>query len=136
MYPLLFTLGRRTFRMFMQTFAAISPAELVPIFGVLAAMLTAFYALIRFILKQAEKDRDADRDERKELVSAIKDMADSNRAIADEQRKGNQEAEKRNGHLAEITIQSRDQVLGAIGYIKEQKVEHQTVLEQNKGDKQ
>jgi hypothetical protein len=97
-------------------------------------MLTAFYALIRFILKQAEKDRDADRDERKALVAAIQDMADSNRAIAEEQRKGNQEAERRNGHLAEITIQSRDQVLGAIGYIKEQHVEHQTVIEQNKGE--
>lgn len=110
-----------------QTFAAISPGELVPIFGVLAAMLTAFYALIRFILKQAEKDREADRNERKALVSAIKDMADSNRDIAEATERQAQEAEKRNGHLAEITVQSRDQVLGAISNIKEQKVEHQTV---------
>lgn len=118
----------------MQYFAAISPGELVPIFGVLAAMLTAFYALIRFILKQAEKDREADRAERKALVSAIQDMADSNRKIAEATEKGNREAEQRNGHLAEITIEARNQVLGAIGYIKEQKVEHQTVQHQDKGE--
>jgi hypothetical protein len=114
-------------------FAAISPTELVPIFGILAAMLTAFYALVRFILKQAEKDRDADRTERKSLVKAIDDMASSNREIAEATRIGNKEAKERNGHLAEITIQSRDQVLSAIGYIKEQKVEHQTVVSQDKG---
>lgn len=131
----------------MQNFAAISPGELVPIFGVLAAMLTAFYALIRFILKQAEKDRDADRNERKALVVAISDMAESNRSIAIETKdmkevhiQGYKEAEQRNGHLAEITIQSRDKILSAVGHIneqiaEEQTVEHQTVIKQDKGAK-
>lgn len=116
-------------------FAAISPAELVPIFGILAAMLTAFYALVRFILKQAEKDRDADREERQTLAKAIQDMAESNREIAEATKVGNKEAKERNGHLAELTIEARNQVLGAIGYIKEQKVEHQTVVKQDKGAK-
>lgn len=118
----------------MYYFAAISPGELVPIFGVLTAMLTAFYALVKFMLSQAEKDRNADREERQSLAQAIQDMASSNREIAEATRIGNQEAKERNGHLAEITIQSRDQVLSAIGYIKEQKVEHQTVVSQDKGE--
>jgi len=118
----------------MNNFAAISPAELVPIFGVLAAMLTAFYALIRFILYQSEKDRIADRAERQALVKAIDDMATSNREIAEATKIGNQEAKERNGHLAELTIEARNQVLAAIGYIKEQKVEHQTVQHQDKGE--
>jgi len=119
-------------------FAAISPTELAPILGIVAAMLTGFYALIRFILKQSEKDRDADRKERKELVIAIQDMADSNRAIAEETKdmkevhiKGYQEAEQRNGHLAEITIQSRDQILSAVGHVKKQHVDLQYVNTEN-----
>lgn len=118
----------------MNNFAAISPTELVPILGIVAAMLTAFYALVRFILKQSEKDREADRNERQALVAAIEDMAASNREIAEKTDKmanaaiqGNIEAEERNGHLAEISQQGTEKILGAIHHIKEQKVDHQTV---------
>lgn len=128
----------------MHNFAAISPTELVPILGIVAGMLVAFYALIKFVLKQAEKDRDADRNERQALVAAIEDMAASNREIADKTDKmadaaikGNAEAEIRNGHLAEISENGTKKILGAIHHIKEQKVDHQTVNNEtvmNKGE--
>lgn len=44
-------------------------------------MLVSFYGIAKFLMTQAEKDREADRAERRELSSAISDMADSNRTI-------------------------------------------------------
>lgn len=96
----------------MNNFAAISPTELVPIFAVLAGMLVAFYALIKFILNQAEKDRAADRAERQQLAKAISAMADpdinGNTRIADGIERQANESKERNGHLGEmITEQSK-----------------------------
>lgn len=64
-----------------QTFAEISLVELSPILAILAGMLVSFYGIAKFLMTQAEKDREADRAERRELSSAISDMADSNRTI-------------------------------------------------------
>ena len=118
----------------MMYLAAISPAELIPIFGVLAGMLVAFYALVKFMLNQAENGRAADREERQELAKAFMQVAESNREIAAETRNGNQEAEKRNGHLAELSLQSQellrtigDRNYNAIIEVREQYVGHQTI---------
>lgn len=48
-------------------------------------------------------------------------------SIAKETAKGNKEAKQRNGHLAELTVQSKNETLQAIAYIKKQHVDHQTV---------
>lgn len=41
--------------------------------------------------------------------------------------KGNREAELRNGHLAELVVASKKQLLSAVQTVREQKVEHQVV---------
>jgi len=117
-----------------QTFAQISPTELAPILAIIAGMLVGFYGIAKFLMTQAEKDREADRAERRELSSAISDMAESNRTIADEMRDGNRKAEIRNGHLGEQNVQitqlvldAKDETINAIQEIKEQHVIHQVV---------
>lgn len=127
-------------------------------------MLSGFYLIVRLLIGQGSKDRESDRVERKALTDAIGKMASSNKLIAEETRKGNQEAKQRNGHLGEQNIQlaklvtdqnkdvaqikestaltaktlsksaliaaeDRDSLLGGTQVVREQKVEHQTVLE-------
>lgn len=65
------------------------------------------------------------------LVSSMDKVAESNDKIADATEKGNSEAEQRNGHLAELTIQSQEQMLEAIQKIgNKQTVEEQNVIHQ------
>lgn len=117
-----------------QTIAQISLVELSPILGIFAGMLAGFYAIAKFLMLQAEKDREADRTERQQLSCAISDMAESNRTIADEMRDGNTKAEVRNGHLGEQNVQitklvldAKDETINAIQEISEQRVIHQVV---------
>lgn len=117
-----------------QTIAEISLTELSPILAIFAGMLVGFYGITRFIMTQAEKDREADRVERRELSSAISDMAESNRTIADEMRDGNRKAEIRNGHLGdqnvkitELVIQAKEDTIKAVSEITEQHVVQQVV---------
>lgn len=117
-----------------QTIAQISLVELSPILGIFAGMLAGFYAIAKFLMTQAEKDREADRAERQQLSCAISDMAESNRTIADEMRDGNTKAEIRNGHLGEQNVQitklvldAKDETINAIQEITEQHVIHQVV---------
>ena len=100
-------------------FAAITLPELAPILTIFVGMLGGFYVLVKFILTQSEKTGEADRDERKAFVLAIADMAMSNREIADQTRKGNREAEKRNGHLGEQNIEIAKLVASQNSDIKE-----------------
>lgn len=103
---------------------------LATIFGIFGGMLVAFYGIAKFMLRQASEDRQKDREERQLLTIAIEKMALSNDNIANETAKGNREAKERNGHLAEITIQSRDQVLDFIQHIGKQHVIQQTIDKQ------
>ena len=100
-------------------FAAITLPELAPILTIFVGMLGGFYILVKFILTQSEKTGEADRDERKAFVLAIADMAMSNREIADQTRKGNREAEKRNGHLGEQNIEIAKLVASQNSDVKE-----------------
>ena len=68
------------------------------------------------MLNQATKDRDADREERKEFVKAIKAMASSsdhvastNKDIANAVTKQAKESAERNGHLGELIVQQGEQ---------------------------
>jgi len=115
-------------------FADISLTELSPILAIFSGMLVGFYGITRFLMTQAEKDREADRVERRELSSAISDMAESNRTIADEMRDGNRKAEIRNGHLGdqnvkitELVIQAKEDTIKAVSEIAEQHVVQQVV---------
>jgi len=117
-----------------QTFAAISPAEFGTIITILGGMLVGFYALIKFILSQSEKMQEADRKERQELSKAISNMADGMQAVAVSNDRIANESEKRNGHLAEISMSNKEQIIEAIHgltidkqTVHNQIVEHETV---------
>jgi hypothetical protein len=117
--------------------AVITLAELAQILTILAAMLTGFYAILKFVLNNAAKATEADRDERKELTQAVNRMAKASEAQAKETRNAAVQAEKRNGHLAELQIEARADVLQAISKmgtqnVNEQVVKHQTVEEKEK----
>lgn len=110
-------------------FAAITLPELAPILTIFVGMLGGFYVLVRFILTQSEKTQEADRGERQQLAQAIADMAQGMRDVATSNARIADESEKRNGHLAEISVENKDQILNAIGglTINKQTVKHQTV---------
>lgn len=117
-----------------QTFASLTYAELAPIFVILAGMLVGFYKLLEFVLNKAEKTANADREERKALAEAIGLMADGMQAVATSNTRIADESEKRNGHLAEISVENKDQILTAVAgigtIIETQIVKKQTVKEQ------
>ena len=104
-----------------QKFAQISPTEFVTIISVIAGMLVGFYALIKFMLLNQTKTQEKDRLERLALAKAIERMAKATETTASE-------AEKRNGHLAELIIESKEGTIKAIHCIKvNQKVKEQHV---------
>lgn len=109
--------------------------ELEPILGIVAGMLAGFYAIFKYQMTQATKDREADREERKDMTKAFTRVAEATERAA-------REAEKRNGHLAELTIESKQATLDAIACIKvkqnvsEQHVDFQAVDHETVKDKQ
>jgi hypothetical protein len=117
----------------MHYFASLSPTEFITMLGTVAAMLTAFYGLVNKMLKSQEKERDADRTERKEFVRTIGDMKNASIRVAEATEKAAREAEQRNGHLAEISIQNKEAIIESIKQVtltqkvKEQHVDHQVV---------
>jgi hypothetical protein len=105
-------------------FAAMTLPELTPILGIVAGMLIGFYGIFKYQMTQATKDREADREERIALSKAVERMAVATETTA-------REAEQRNGHLAELIIESKQGTLEAIHCIKvNQNVEEQQIGEQ------
>lgn len=115
-------------------FAQISPTELTSILALFIGMLGGFYALVRYMLAQQEKIQDGvaeiqklDREERIALTQAFTRVAEATERAATE-------AKDRNGHLAEMELQSQqmfqalaDRNYQAITTIKNQKVVNQVV---------
>lgn len=110
-------------------FASLTLTELAPILTIFAGMLIGFYALVRYMLTNQEKiteqhlkTQELDREERKELSRAFNRVAEATE-------KGAREAEARNGHLAEISMTNKTQIIEAIHglTIDKQTVHHQTV---------
>jgi len=114
-------------------FASLTLPELTPFVGILASMLIGFYGLLKFVLGQAEKDRDAERKERINFASALTALTKSSERVAEATERAASEAKERNGHLAELAIENNKATLEAIGkiklasHVKEQHVENQTV---------
>lgn len=106
------------------TLAQISPTEFGSIITVIGGMLVGFYALVKFMLTSHEKSQEKDRLERLALAKAVERMASATEATA-------KEAEARNGHLAELIIESKEGTIRAIECIKvKQNVSEQHVDEQ------
>lgn len=114
-------------------FASITLPELAPILGILAGMLIGFYKILEYVLNNSLKSTEADRTERQELSKAIAQMADGMQSVAMSNERIAIESERRNGHLAEISVDNKDAILKAIKgitltqQVEEQKVAHQTV---------
>ena len=116
-------------------FASITLPELAPILTIFVGMLGGFYVLVRFILTLSEKTAEADRAERKELSQAISNMAEAMNQVAISNERIADESKARNGHLAEISVENKDQILNAINgltiekqTVKRQVVEHEQVI--------
>ena len=119
-----------------KTFAQISPTELGTIITILGGMLVGFYALVKFILSQQATIQELDRKERIELTKAFTRVAEATEKAASE-------AKDRNGHLAEMELQSQqmfqtlaDRNLHAITTIKSQRVVNQTVEHEQVSNKE
>lgn len=98
---------------------------------VFAGMLAGFFGIAKVMLNQASKDREADREERKEFSEAIKQMAKNSGRQADATERAAREAEARNGHLAEISVQQADRIIKMVENIKKQNIAEQTVHHQH-----
>lgn len=92
--------------------------------GTLAA---GFFALIRDQRASNEKSID-------KLVTTLSQVAEASEKVARATEQGSREAQARNGHLGELTMQnsklileSQDNIIKAVVNIKEQRVDHQTV---------
>ena len=109
-------------------------------------MLSGFYALVKYLIKKSSDTSDADREERKQFMEAMTAMAEASNRVADATERSALEAKQRNGHLAEMELQSQklfkqlaDRNYKAITNIKTQKVmnqtvEHETVNHKEKSD--
>lgn len=82
----------------------------------IAGVIAGFFKLIDNQNKLHEK-----------LAVSIDKMAASSDKVAAATVEGNKEAEKRNGHLAEITVQQGDRIANLVTNIKEQHVVNQHV---------
>lgn len=113
----------------MQNFAQISPPEFTAILALFIGMLSGFYAIVRYMISVGSKTTEADRAERIAFQDTLKSVAEASNRVADATEKSANEAKERNGHLAEITVQSRDQVIEQIKglTIEQQTVHNQTV---------
>lgn len=117
------------------TFAQISPTELTSILALFIGMLTGFYALVKYMIKTSEQSQKLDREERLELTKAFNRVATATETAA-------REAKERNGHLAELTIDSKNATLEAIQCIKvkqnvkEQHVDNQVIEHEQIKDKE
>lgn len=113
------------------------------VIGAFVTVILAFLGIAKLMLNQATKDRDADRKERKELSSAIALMAKNSNRVAEATVRSADEAKQRNGHLAELVMQSTESnkalaetatktIVEAVQHVDVQKVEHQTIKEVTK----
>lgn len=80
--------------------------------SILALVVTPLFSLLRANTKALDK------------------VAVASEKVAKEHKKGNQEAKERNGHLAELVIQTSENTVEALKSVKEQKVQEQTVAHQ------
>jgi hypothetical protein len=90
-----------------------SPNDIPVVVGAIVTLVGGFFAISKIMLNQASKDREADRQERLHLASAINAMAKGSEnmavnigkvAVATEKQAS--EAKARNGHLAELSSKS------------------------------
>lgn len=109
---------------------------LAAIFGAFGAILVGFYKYANAREKDFAKSRDNQVDAFNKIIDKLTKSLNANveahREVAKQTRRAADEAEKRNGHLADLTIEARTDIIKAIKSldkqtIAEQQVEHQHV---------
>jgi len=117
-------------------------ALLAAVFGAFGVILVGFYKYAEARERDFEKSRQVQTDSFNKALENLGQMIELDSRVGQElvkesketrklHAKGYAEAEARNGHLAEITVQSRDQVIDAIQKVKRQNVKEQTVEHQH-----
>lgn len=115
-------------------FAAVSLSELgvmlVGVFGAFGGLMLGFYRFTEKSQERVEKRQEA---ERKAFLVAVEGLSKSNERVAVAVERQANEAEKRNGHLAEITAKNGETIMEALKILqkgaKKQTIEHQTIQE-------
>lgn len=120
----------------------------------LGAVFTAFGTLLFGFYKYAQAREEDFEKSRKNQVDAFdktikhlaksinastkahKEVARETKVVAIETKKAAEQAEKRNGHLAELQIEARADIINAINQITTQKVKDQIVEHQHVNEKE
>lgn len=79
--------------------------------GLFGTVLGSFITLVTIMLKSNKAQSDASNKVITTLTDVIQVSAEATQALTKETKKGNKEAEKRNGHLAEISQQGTDRII-------------------------
>lgn len=121
-------------------------SDIAAIIGSFVAVVSGFLAVDKIMLSQASRDREADREERKQLSQAIERMATASERGHDRVAKAVErqadESKERNGHLGELIVQQGEmakeltdsavsKIVSSVKvqHVDKQEVEHQHVKE-------
>lgn len=108
---------------------------LTAVFGAFGAILIGFYKYANAREKDFAKSRDNQTEAFDKSIEKLAKSLDANvkanKDVATQTRRAADEAEKRNGHLAELTIEARADVIKAIKSLDKQKVTEQEVAHQH-----
>lgn len=108
---------------------------LTAVFGAFGAILIGFYKYANAREKDFAKSRDNQTAAFEKTIDKLAKSLDANvkahKDVATQTRRAADEAEKRNGHLAELTIEARTDVIQAIKSLDRQKVTEQEVAHQH-----
>lgn len=99
-----------------------SDSAIIAIITAVTGVIAGFFKLIDNQNKVHQK-----------LSKSIDSMAEASKSVAHATNKSAKEAEIRNGHLAEISVQQADRIISHLDNIKEQHVDKQVVDRQEVG---
>jgi len=102
-------------------FADISSSDISIMIGAIVTIVGSFLAVAKIMINQSQKESNANREERFRFSQAVEKMAngmekvaETNKAIALATKRGADEAKERNGHLADISNQNKNQIIETI----------------------
>ena len=121
-------------------FADIQSSDIAVMVGAIVTIVGSFLAVAKLMINQAEKEAKANREERARFALAVDKMAngmekvaDTNKDIAEATKRGADEAKERNGHLAEISMQNKEQIIDAVhGIVIDKQTVHTQFVENEK----
>ena len=118
-------------------FAEVASSDIAVMVGAIVTIVGSFLAVAKLMISQAQKEANANREERARFAVAVDKMAngmekvaETNRDIALATKRGADEAKARNGHLAEISMQNKEQIIEAVhGLVIDKQTVHNQFVE-------